>query len=83
MITIRYSEETCAKFDQATRRVLDALTKEFSIVELDYHGKEWFVRVWKTEEDDLPVGLFGKTPIDAAVRLARSLKYEFIDTNPR
>ncbi len=71
MITIRYSEETCAKFDQATRRVLDALNKQFSIVELQDYGEEWFVRLWKTKNDEFPVGIFGKTPYDAAERLAR------------
>ena len=77
MNTIRYGEDTCAQFDQATRHVLDALIEQFSIVELQDCGEQWFVRVWKTEEDELPVGIFGKTPIDAAVLLANALKVEF------
>ncbi len=81
MNTIRYGEDTCAQFDAATRRVLDALNKRFSIVELQDYGKEWFVRVWKTEEDNLPVGLSGKTPYEAAVLLANALKVEFNDTH--
>ena len=62
MITIRYSEETCAKFDQTTRRVLDALNKQFSIVELQDYGEEWFVRLWKTKNDEFPWEFSAKRP---------------------
>ena len=82
MNTIRYSEDTCAQFDLPTRRVLDALIEQFSIVELQDYGEEWFIRVWKTEDDEYPVGIFGNTPINAAVRLARALRVEFHDTDP-
>lgn len=77
-----YGDDTCAQFDQATRRVLDALNKQFAVVEVEHCGDEWFVHVGKTEADELPVGFFGKTPYQAAVRLARALKVEFNDSEP-
>ena len=75
---ITYDDSTREQFDADTQGVLDLIQKEFPVVEIELPtaGKpmQWFVQVYRKAHSDMPEGFFGKTPLEAAERMARALK---------
>lgn len=82
MNPISYNSSNRDRFEPPVQRVLDALTAQYEIVEVertnvqDGNESSWFVQVSKSH-DELPVGFFGATIESAATRLASALKVEF------
>ncbi len=77
MNSIKYDYQSRTQFGEAECRILDALNERFGIVELvppAAQDAEWFVQVYRNPEDDLPVGVYGASPHDAASKLAAALR---------